>query len=338
MTPVNACTLFSTQAVPFLSNLRKSVLRCCQSLLPSSSHSSSALAFPESTVSNSSDGLNGTANNTNKSESAEHDDLLLSEVTDFGWKVREEPHPEVTLKLSLWEKNLQPGSARTEQKPIAERHSSFVEEEKTADDGRKAGRRHLGFDASPTNDAGYLFPPLPMSDQRRYSLVDLGLVNAPTAGRRTLSDVGACTTSLRPHPGLPSNINNASEELESGPEFRLSSPPSTARFSTFAEMGIQSFAMSKGEKTVDSKKKDTKPYDKRRHKKTDGAVNVAVVSKERKRRFLEPTNPIHAQEKNVVVLESPEIEPDAIVTPAETHHKPKKHRSPKLKSTNCIVM
>ncbi|KAL5528833.1 hypothetical protein ACEPAG_4807 [Sanghuangporus baumii] len=381
-------------------------------LLPLSSHSSSALAVSESTVSKSNDGLNGTANNTTKSESAEYDGLLPSEVTDFGWDVREdseEPRLEVAPKLSLWEEDLQPGNARTEQESFAERNSSFVMEEKsdgsveldsqatpmhfipmadsaerevqkliigqaasalpspfspsesvrpltppfpdtdeskplqnvssslvssvtvTADDGRKAGRKHLGFDASPTNDASYLFPPLPMPDQRRYSLMDLGSRTAPTADRRTLSDVGACTTSLHPQTGLPSD--NASEELE---EFRTSLPPSTVRFSTFAEMGIQSFAMSKGEKTVDSKKKETKAYDKRRHKKIDGAGNVAVISKERNRHFLEPTNPIGAQEKNVVVLDSPT---DAIVAPAaaETHHRGK-IRSPKLKSADCIVM
>ncbi|OCB91367.1 hypothetical protein A7U60_g1406 [Sanghuangporus baumii] len=428
MMPVNACTLFSTPLSLQSATIQSSVVASrkqgmqdtvapsqpkVNTPLPSSSPSSSTLAFPESTISNSSDGLNGSANEATKSERAEYDDLLPLEVTDFGWKMRKEPRPELAPKSSLREEDLQHENARTEQKPFAERDSSFVVEEKsdddveldsqaspmhltpmvdsaererlkltlsqaasalpspfspsesvrpltppfpetdepellqdvssslvssvtvTADDGRsrKAGRTHLAIDVSPTNDVGYLlFPPLLMSDQRRYSLVDLGSVTAPTASRRTLSDVGACTTSLRPQTGLPSN--NASEELESGPESRTSSPPSTARFSTFAEMGIQSFAMAKGGKTVDSKKKGADAYEKRRHKKDD----VTFISKERNRHFLEPTNLIFAQEKDVVVLESPEIKPDAIVVHAEAHHKPKKHRSPKSKSPDCIIM
>ncbi|KAL5512060.1 hypothetical protein ACEPAH_5279 [Sanghuangporus vaninii] len=361
--------------------------------LSSSSHSSSALAFPESTFSNSSDGLNGMASEATKSERAEYDDLLSFKVTDFGWKVRKEPRPEVAPKSSLREEYLQPENARTEQKPFSERDPSLVVEEKSddyveldsqatpthlihvvsaererpkltldqaasalpspfnhsesninrpltppfpdldepesfqdvssslvssvtvsEDDGRKAGRAHLAIGESPTNDAGYLFPPLPMFEQRRYSLVDLGLVTAPAAGRQTLSDVGACTTSLRPQTGLPSN--NVSEELESRPESRTSA----ARFSTFAEMGIQSFAMAKGGKTVDSKKKDTEAYDKKRHKKDD----IAVISKERNKHFFEPMNIIYTQGKDVVVLESPKIKPDAIVVHAEALYKPKK--------------
>ncbi|KAI5117566.1 hypothetical protein M0805_009644 [Coniferiporia weirii] len=118
-------------------------------------------------------------------------------------------------------------------------------------------RRHSSANLSPTVASGAdLLVPAHFPEQKRYSLFDSGPLPTATssldARRRTKSELGlsAGTPPLR-RPRRARGLNG--DGTESGSSSISGSRPSTARYSTFAEMGIQSFAMTKGEKTMDTK-------------------------------------------------------------------------------------
>ncbi|THH03546.1 hypothetical protein EW145_g6181 [Phellinidium pouzarii] len=116
-------------------------------------------------------------------------------------------------------------------------------------------RRHSSANLSPTANSGDNFlAPIRFPEQKRYSLIDAGPLEPPPGmgtGRRTMSAVGLTSGTpplRRPRRSRQLTGGLDGDVTESGSS---SSRPSTARYSTFAEMGIQGAVMAKGEKTID---------------------------------------------------------------------------------------
>ncbi|EJD06286.1 uncharacterized protein FOMMEDRAFT_139473 [Fomitiporia mediterranea MF3/22] len=127
-------------------------------------------------------------------------------------------------------------------------------------------RRHSTVALNSMTEANELLEPIQFPEQRRFSLIDPGPITSLGAGRRTISDVGldGFLPPMRRRSPLSYAAGNANSA--SVPTSRSPSRPVSARFSTFDEMGIQSFAMDKGEKTVDTmtkRKKELKAKEKR---------------------------------------------------------------------------
>ena len=137
-----------------------------------------------------------------------------------------------------------------------------------------------------------------------------------------MHQIGAIARSTRP--GTEGSINNANVTLASGSESLPMSHPSTARFSTFAEMGIQSFAMAKGGKTVESRKKDATGNGKKRQ----------TASNEQDNRSLEHDSAVGMRNEGAddVASNAP------AAPPIETYDNRRKHKASKFKSADCIIM
>lgn len=107
-------------------------------------------------------------------------------------------------------------------------------------------RRHSSAALSPIESTEETISPQ-SPQQRRYSLVDMGPIPSLVPGRQSVL--------VSPIPRRPRILHNSSDTGSSSTS-RSGSRPASSRFSTFEEMGIQSFAMAKGGKAVDLTKKE----------------------------------------------------------------------------------
>lgn len=193
-------------------------------------------------------------------------------------------------------------------------------------------RRHSSVALSPITDSDGLLAPVQFPEQRRFSLIDSGPISGNVSARTTISDVEQDIF-------VPPTRRFVDGDSSSRSSSRSSSQPRTARFSTFAEMGIQSFAMEKGEKTVDTLNKGKK----KREAKLKGKKNKDTKEEEKKKST--ETADAFTESRLQDALDTNELRPAGFEAQADVdeHYslgdeKIKDGKAFKAKEKSCIIM